>query len=282
MGVVENLEKDLEQRLGFHTIGKRQLHGDITLCSFICVKRVNCTRITVIDLMELMNIVNGYNLEGSVPLPSCIIATADKKEKMICIAHDPHCLLSGGLIPLFFGQREQCKNNEISSISSLEDAVLLAFSDCRVCVSVVTEEEDFDETGATCFMEVTFAMGSSSADSLAFDIDTFLSSISKYLSLLNLNTVECKLYDVQREWKNMRLCISVEKKSKKIHFIEKNRKDHSEINRQVNVIHNGKCRKGLFLFPILSIFIVFLVVVFFLFSMGIWEYDKERVLSFFI
>ena len=268
MCFVDNLEKELAKRLGLYCIGKRPLHGDITICSFICIKRVNSTRITAIDLMELMELVNGYHTEGSVPLHSCIVATADKKEKMICIAHDPHGLLADGLIPLFC-QSDQWKKNEIGSISSLEDAVVMAFSDCRVSASVSTEEEAFDETGATCFMEVTFATGS--ADSVALDLDIFFSSISKHLSPLNLNLVECKLYDFQCVWKNMRLCISVEKKSRKIHFTENNRIVYSEIEEgKVDVTGNGKGRGGLFLFPILSLFVSSLVF-FYFFSMGIWE-----------
>lgn len=273
MGVVENLEKHLGQSLSFQSIGIRPLHGDITLCSFICAKRVNSTRITVIDLMELRNIVNGYNSEGNV-LPCCVIATADRKEKIICIAHDPHCHLAGDLISLFGKSHGIWKNYESNSIRSLEDTVFMAFSDCGVNALVVTEEEDFDETGATCFMEVTFATAS---DSIAFNTETFLASISKYLSLLNLNMVQCKLYDFQRDWKNMRVCISVDKKSKKMHFIEKNKKDNSEFNGD-SVRHNGKGRTGLFLFPILSL--VFLVIPFIV-SVGIWEYDKEGILSFF-
>lgn len=264
----------LQRLFQLHHIDTRHLDGDVVICCFVSAKPVESTRITCIDLMQLEEVLRRINREQNI-LACSIVATAERNEKIICVVYDPHWHLKGKLSHLLTPDIH-IKTSDTAHVRSIHDAIRNGFAKNGLNVSVTTEEEAFDDTGAICFMDVIF---SDESNCLAFDLKQCMESISYQLTSMKLNLLHFKLFDLHGQWNHMRVCLSVEKRPEKINFIGHNRENNMGSEEAVPIItrkdgNRQASRRGLFLLWLLSIAFTTL-------TFGLLRYGKEGILYLF-
>lgn len=205
------------RKFHLHQIEMRKLDGDIVIACYISNKRVDSTRITSVDLKSLSETIQEINKQTK-KISCSIISTADRSEKIVCITFDPHWYLNGNVSRLFSTPFYQSSKRDKTHVTAIEDAITYGFAENGLDVIVDTQEEAFDDDGATCFLDVIF---SNDTDRIIFDIDKCITTVSSFLLDLNLDLIHFELHDLQGEWNHMRICLTVEKNTSKSCIMKK-------------------------------------------------------------
>ena len=195
------------RKFHLHQIEMRKLDGDIVIACYTSNKRVDSTRITSVDLKSLSETIQEINKPTKI-IACSIISTADRSEKIVCITFDPHWHLNGNVSRLFSNPLYQTSKREITHVKAIEDAITYGFAENGLDIIVDTQEEAFDDEGATCFLDLIFC---NDTDRIIFDIDNCITTVSSCLLDLNLGLIHFELHDLQGEWNHMRICLTVEK-----------------------------------------------------------------------
>lgn len=221
MDTLDSLVKAFSLRL----IEKRELDGDVSIACYTSGKFVDLTRITTVDLTSLHEMLSKMNKQNGL-FACSVISTADRKEKVVCFTCDPHGYLQGRMSQMFSSGSKHTYQSEKEEVKSIEDAVRQGFAPLGLDVIASTQEEAFDDTGATCFMDLVF---SRKDDRLIFDLDHIMTHLSLSLAHLNLDLTHLELHDMHGEWNHMRICLTVEKIPMKSTIFTKEKRIDSDL-----------------------------------------------------
>lgn len=252
-----NQIEDIVKKFHLHQIENRKLDGDISIACYTSRKCVDSTRISTIDLKSLWETVYAKNKQKKM-FACSIVATADKRDKVVCIMCDPHWHLYGNVSRLFSMPIPAIYEFNIEEVKSIEDAVRYGFAENGLDVIVRTQEEAFDDAGATCFMNLIFQ---GNENRIIFDLDCVMRSISFCLSYIHLELIHLELHNLQGDWNHMRLCLTVEKISSKTKILpNEEEKQQSHLQIHTSKIHDGQRQVFLRVFLCFTVAAIFVCI----------------------